>query len=126
MAWVWCPGGPALSGAAGRLAAWVTAEQAEERAAAARPLDPSANYSGHWWSAPAGSGLVSATRALPGLGAVQLIAKEDWPGWSEVRCWPLSPRRAPRTWQITSPGGRLPRISSSPRLRCSPPTPGAK
>jgi hypothetical protein len=96
--------GPALSGAPGRLAAWVTAEKAEERSAAARPSDPAANYSGHWWSAPAGSGLVSTTRALPGLGAVQLIAKEDWPGWSDVRCWPLRPRLAARTWEITGPG----------------------
>jgi hypothetical protein len=96
--------GPALSGAAGRLAAWLTAEKADERAAAARPSDPAANYSGHWWSAPALSGLVSTTRALPGLGALQLTATEDWPGWSDVRCWPLSPRRAPRTWEITGPG----------------------
>jgi hypothetical protein len=96
--------GPALSGAADRLAAWLTAEKEDERSAAARPSDPAANYSGHWWSAPAGSGLVSTTRALPGLGALQLTAKEDWPGWSDVRCWPLSPRRAPRTWEITGPG----------------------
>jgi hypothetical protein len=48
--------------------------------------------------------LASTTRALPGLGALQLAAKEDWPGWSGVRCWPLRPRRPLRTFQITRPG----------------------
>jgi hypothetical protein len=95
--------GPALSGAAGQLAAWRAAETKHERSAAARPSDPAANYSGYWWSAPCLSGLVSTTRALPGLGALQLTAKEDWPGWSDVRCWPLRPRRAPRTFEITGP-----------------------
>jgi hypothetical protein len=71
--------GPVLRGAADRIAAWLAAEAEDERSAASRPDDPAANYSGHWWSAPAGSGLVSTTRALPGLGALQLIAKEDWP-----------------------------------------------
>jgi hypothetical protein len=95
--------GPALSGAARRLAAWLVAELGDERSAAARPPNPAANYSGHWWSAPCLSGLVSTTRALPGLGPLQLTAKEDWPGWSDVRCWPLTPRRPPRTWEITGP-----------------------
>jgi hypothetical protein len=95
--------GPALSGAADRLAAWLAAEAKDEHSAAGRPDDPAANYSGHWWSSPALAGLVSTTRALPGLGALQLRAKEDWPGWDEVRCWPVMPRRVPRTYEIAGP-----------------------
>jgi hypothetical protein len=96
--------GPALSGAADQIAAWQAAEADDERAAAGRPDDPAASYSGHWWSAPAGSRLVSTTRALPGLGALQLTAKEDWPGWEKVKCWPVTPRRVPRTYEIAGPG----------------------
>jgi hypothetical protein len=88
--------GPALSDAAERLAAWRAATAEDERSAAELPADPAANYSGHWWSSPKWPAPVSTTRALPGLGALQLTAIEDWPGWDEVRCWPLTPRRAAR------------------------------
>jgi hypothetical protein len=95
--------GPPLSGAADRLAAWRTEEQERERSAADLPSDPAANYGGNWWSTPATPGVASTTRALPGLGPLKLTAIEDWPGWTEVRCWPLSPSRAPRTWEISGP-----------------------
>jgi hypothetical protein len=108
-------GGPALRGAADRLAAWLAAEADDERSAAGRPDDPAANYSGRWWSAPAGSGLVSTTRALPGLGALQLTAKEDWPGWEEVGCWPVTPRRAPRAYEITGTDDWVALVARYPR-----------
>jgi hypothetical protein len=95
---------PALSGTAGRLAAWRAAVIEDEHAAAERPADPAANYSGHWWSTPKWPTSVSTTRALPGLGPLQLTVIEDWPGWAEVRCWPLTPRRAARIYEITGPG----------------------
>ena len=43
---------PTLSGTAELLAAWRAATVEDERAAAERPADPAANYSGHWWSTP--------------------------------------------------------------------------
>ena len=96
--------GPALSGAAERLAGWRTATAEDERSAAERPADPAANYSGRWWSSPRWPfPAVSTTRALPGFGPPRLIAIEDWPGWDEVRCGPLAPLRAPRTYEITGP-----------------------
>jgi len=97
-------GRPAWAGAAGQLMTWLAATEEEERSAAGRPADPAAPYSGHWWSSPTWSGLVSTTRALPGLGPLQLYAMEDWPGWEDVRCWPVAiPHRAARIYEITSP-----------------------
>jgi hypothetical protein len=96
--------GPALSDTAERLAAWLAATAEDERSTAERPADPAADYSGCWWSSPKWPAPVSTTRALPGLGALQLIAVEDWPGWAEVRCWPLAPRRDARIYEITGPG----------------------
>ena len=96
--------GPSLSGAADRLVIWLAATGEEERSAAGRPADPAAPHSGHWWSSPTWAGLVSTTRALPGLGPLQLYAMEDWPGWEDVRCWPVAiPRRPARICEITSP-----------------------
>lgn len=95
--------GPALSGTADRLAAWLTATAEHEAAASELPADPAANYSGHWWSAPNLSGLVSTSRALPGLGALQLAVVEDWPGWDQMLCWPVTPRRPARIYEITGP-----------------------
>jgi len=97
-------GRPAWAGAAGQLMTWLAATEEEERSAAGRPADPAAPYSGHWWSSPTWSGLVSTTRALPGLGPLQLYAMEDWPGWEDVRCWPVAvSHRAARIYEITSP-----------------------
>ena len=96
-------GGPLLSGAADRLAAWLTEEEEGERSAATWPADPAAPYSGHWWSSPTWAGLVATTRALPGLGSLEIVAIEDWPGWAEVRCWPVTLHRPARICEITSP-----------------------
>jgi hypothetical protein len=96
-------GGPPLSGAAGRLAAWRLAAAEGERLAAERPADPAAPFTGHWWSTPVFAGLACTTRALPGLGALRLAAVEDWPGWSEVLCWPVAPRRPARICEISRP-----------------------
>ncbi|MGO8960683.1 MAG: hypothetical protein ACLQFR_25395 [Streptosporangiaceae bacterium] len=96
-------GGPELSGAADRLAAWRAATVEDERGAAARPADPAAPYSGHWWSSPAANGLVTTTRALPRLPAVGLELVEDWAGWSEIACWQLEPEAQVRGYEIRGP-----------------------
>ena len=95
--------GPPLTGAAGRLEKWLATEAEEERSAAERPTDPTAPYSGYWWSSPTWARLADTTRALPGLGPLQLFAMEDWPGWAEVRCWPVTPDRPARICEITGP-----------------------
>jgi len=98
-------GRPALRGAATRLASWRANTASEELVAAAeRPADPSAGYSGRWWSAPNMSGLVVTTRPLSGLGAVRLWLVEDNLGWSGARCWSAVPRPAARVYEIRGPG----------------------
>jgi hypothetical protein len=56
--------------------------QIEEEALARRdrPADPSASWSGSWWSRPA-LGLMSTTRAVPGHGPMGLRFVEDGLGW---------------------------------------------
>jgi hypothetical protein len=68
-----------------------------------RPSDPSANWSGRWWSAPALSQLPSTTRALSGLGAVRLAVVEDRQGWTGANCWPLEAHRRSTTYEISGP-----------------------
>jgi hypothetical protein len=92
-----------LSGAAERLTAWLAGTADDERRAASRPADPAAPYSGYWWSSPR-PGPVATTRVLPGHGPLQLTAAEDWPGWNQVRCWPVTVTRIPRVYEITGPG----------------------
>jgi hypothetical protein len=94
---------PALSGAAGRVADWLADTLEDERRAVERPADPSAPYSGYWWSTPALSGLVTTTRSLPGLGAIGLELVEDGMGWTDARCWPLRPRPDARVYEIHGP-----------------------
>lgn len=94
---------PQLTGAAEMLVAWRAATVEDERSARDRPEDPSAPYSGHWWSAPALSGLPVTTRALPGLGAARLVLLEDSLGWRSARCWPLAPRDGARVYEVHGP-----------------------
>jgi hypothetical protein len=91
---------PRLSGATGLLRTWRADTVADERSARDRPDDPSAAWSGHWWSSPALSGLPVTTRALPGLGAARLVLVEDSMGWRSARCWPLAPRAGARVYEV--------------------------
>jgi hypothetical protein len=95
---------PTLTGTAAKLAAWRHATLEDERSAEKRPEDPSASWSGHWWSTPALSRLPSTTRSIPGIGAVGLALVEDGLGWREARCWPAAPRSNARVYEISGPG----------------------
>jgi hypothetical protein len=94
---------PALTGAASELAAWHSAIVEDERSARKRPKDPSASWSGYWWSTPAPSRLPSTTRSIPGIGAVGLALVEDGLGWRQARCWPMEPRADARIFEISGP-----------------------
>ena len=94
---------PRLSGAAALLETWRAGTLDDERSARDRPDDPSAAWSGHWWSSPALSGLPVTTRALPGLGAARLVLVEDSLGWRSARCWPLAPRPGVRVYEVGGP-----------------------
>ena len=75
------------------LAKWARQERAEEvRAAWERPSDPSANWSGTWWSIP--HGLVQTVGRLPaGLSLV-----EDSLGWEEATA--IAVRGSGRTLEV--------------------------
>ncbi len=94
---------PSLSGAGVQLDRWRLATDEDEEWSKIRPEDPSASWSGHWWSVPIPSRLVCTTRGLPGLGAVKLVLAEDASGWTEARCWPLRPNEPTRTLDIRTP-----------------------
>jgi hypothetical protein len=96
-------GPPALTAAAAEVASWRTATIEDEQSAQDRPEDPSAPWSGHWWSAPVLSRIPSTTRSIPGLGAVGLALVEDGFGHKNARCWPLAPRPGTRICEISSP-----------------------
>ena len=87
------PSGP--GGAAALLAAWRRKAVAdEEQARRKHPVDPTAPWTGSWWSTPALSGLVSTTTTLPGSGMpVGLALLEDAFGAerAEVRCARVEP-----------------------------------
>ncbi len=60
---------------------WRTASLAEEAAAERnRPTDPTAPWSGTWWSRPPG-GLLRTTRSIPKRGPAGLRLVEDAAGW---------------------------------------------
>lgn len=96
-------GPPALTATASEVAAWRTATIEDELSAQERPEDPSAPWSGHWWSAPVPSRIPSTTRSIPGLGAVGLVLVEDGFGQRNARCWPVAPRPGARIYEISSP-----------------------
>jgi hypothetical protein len=96
-------GPPSLAGTATELAAWRTATIEDEQAAQERPRDPSARWSGHWWSTPVPSRIPTTTRLIPSLGAVGLVLVEDGFGQRNARCWHVVPRPGARIYEISSP-----------------------
>jgi hypothetical protein len=99
------PGGgpPSVTGATAELAAWRAALTEEEQAARTRPEDLTPSLSGHWWSTPVPSRLLSTTRSLPGIGAVGLAMVEDGLDWKEAHCWPMKPQAGARIYGISHP-----------------------
>jgi hypothetical protein len=100
---------PLTTGARSGLLQWRTDTRLdEERAARERPADPSAPWSGHWWSTPVQAGLVVTTRTLPGLAAegpapVGLVLVEDEMGWETARSWPVRPPDYGRVLELSGP-----------------------
>ncbi|MDQ2750309.1 MAG: hypothetical protein ABI775_03615 [Pseudonocardiales bacterium] len=92
---------PSLSGSPAMLNAWRTSTAAAEARALTGPGDPTAPVTGSWWSTPADAGVVTTTRALPGLGAAGLALLEDSWGPTTARCWPLAAQPGARCYEIT-------------------------
>ncbi|WP_406692302.1 hypothetical protein REH65_10645 [Saccharopolyspora sp. ID03-671] len=72
----------------------------DERRSRQRPSDPSANFSGHWWSAPPRE-LITTTRARPA--ALGLCLEEDSFGPEWAWCRSVRTTREPRVLEITGP-----------------------
>ncbi|HEV7869755.1 MAG TPA: hypothetical protein VGO95_00700 [Modestobacter sp.] len=106
-----------LHGAADGLQAWRARTEADEqRSARERPADPSARWSGSWWSTPVLSGAVTTGRALPSdpvrQGVIRLPVEdtpvglslvEDSMGWETARAWPLRPAPDARVLEVAGP-----------------------
>lgn len=85
------------------LRAWKAEAVKDEHDARSFPEDSSVIYSGIWWSTPPSSGLPVTSRALPWLGAAQLMAVEDGAGWARARVWPMRMSKSIRSYEITGP-----------------------
>ena len=94
---------PRTSGIAHRVAELRVAEDEGNRSARAeRPDDPTAAWTGHWWSTPTPAALPT-TRALPGVGSVNLLWEEDGFNQWDAQVWRVRPTRAPRVYEIDGP-----------------------
>jgi hypothetical protein len=103
-----------LRPASDKLAAWKAATLAEEVAAASRPSNPAAPFSGSWWSSPANSGLPRTARPLAGLGSVGLDLEEDGFGELEARVVPIVARRGIRVCELADPGDWVSLVEEHP------------
>lgn len=73
---------PLPPAAAESLRLWQTEQRESEQVAGLeRPMDPSANWSGDWWSTPSRA-LTTSTRSLSPYGPVGLSLIEDSRGWT--------------------------------------------
>jgi len=106
------PPPPIMSGARERLNAWRSATVIDE--GRERPADPTAPFTGSWWSTPAHASIVTTTRALPNLGAVGLALVEDSMGVMSARCWPLAAPPTSRVFEITCPDDWVALVSNYP------------
>ncbi|WP_155289234.1 hypothetical protein [Rhodococcoides fascians] len=75
----------------------------ENQAARDRPTDPTAPYSGFWWSIPMATGSPETTRATNELPALALELTEDEMGWNRARVSPVHIIGQPRIYEITEP-----------------------
>jgi hypothetical protein len=91
---------PRLTGIADGLREWRRETLENERSAYEWPDDPTAPWSGHWWSTPVWGRAVATSPARPGLGATQLMLVEDSLGWTEARVSPLRPSPGARVYEV--------------------------
>jgi hypothetical protein len=116
------PGPPPLAGSSRALAEWrrETVDD-EERARKERPADVRANWSGRWWSTPAGRRRPPSTsRALDVVGAAGLVLVEDSLGWTAADCLPVEPVRPVRVHEVHTPEDWVELVSRHPlEVTCS-------
>ncbi|MDA8062495.1 MAG: hypothetical protein M0T80_08735 [Actinomycetota bacterium] len=84
------------------LVRWRAETVADEGAALERPADPTAAWSGRWWSTPAPSELPASTRTLGAPGSVGLSLVEDGADWTTAPCRLLRPRPGSSGFEVGS------------------------
>jgi hypothetical protein len=87
--------------AAEALAQWKSQTLTDEIDSRQRPSDPSAPWSGRWWSSPLGC--PSTTRAAEGLAAIELALVEDGLGWRGAAVTKVKADVATRVLEIAAP-----------------------
>ncbi|MGN6330649.1 MAG: hypothetical protein ACTHOD_03235 [Motilibacteraceae bacterium] len=110
------PWPPPLTGSSQALAEWrrETVED-EERARRERPADIRANWSGRWWSTPAGRRRPPSTsRALDVVGAAGLVLVEDSLGWTAADCLPVAPGPRVRVREVHGPADWVELVARHP------------
>jgi hypothetical protein len=95
--------GPPLSGASSRLAGWRAAADEEERSAAELPADPRPRTAATGSPALPGPSWPTQPGCWPALARSSSSRWKNWPGWAEVRCWPVASDRPARIREITGP-----------------------
>ncbi|RZS82834.1 hypothetical protein EV189_3229 [Motilibacter rhizosphaerae] len=101
---------PADGDAPRLLAQWrQRADEAEARATRDTPADPTAPYSGSWWSTPALSGLTATTRSVPdgSRAPLGLLVLEDFLGESTAEVGQVVVSPAARVYEVDGPGDWL-------------------
>jgi len=94
---------PTAIGIRSNLEEWrSTSLEEEAKAVKERSADPSAAWSGHWWSTPAFSGVRSSTRSIHGE-PIGLTLVEDRMDWHHARTWKLEFRRSPKVFEVSGP-----------------------
>ncbi|CCH88035.1 conserved protein of unknown function [Modestobacter italicus] len=109
---------PAVTGARSGLLQWRTDTLIDD-ARDDRPVDPTAPYSGHWWSTPTFAGVPVTTRARPGVAVdraapVGLLLVEDEMGWQSARTWPVESPPTARVHEISGPAAWTALVSRYP------------
>lgn len=88
--------------------------QREAGAGRYREEHPNAHIGGDWWSIPTPSNALLTTRSITGLGALELVLKED-PIHSDIaRVWAVQIRDTPRIYEITTPADWVRLVASFP------------
>ncbi|WP_157683479.1 hypothetical protein [Microlunatus soli] len=99
------PEPPGLAGAADLVRDWRrSAVIGNHRDQLELPDDPTAPYSGVWWSSPSGRNPIpTSTRTLDGLGSIKLVWEEDSFGQCDALVRPLAVTGSPRVYEIDCP-----------------------
>jgi hypothetical protein len=106
---------PDLTNLKAQLEAWDRLAREDEERSRERPKDPSANWSGTWWSTPSPV-LRPTTRSVAGLPALGISCVEDTMGWKHARTWPIDIDPSARIYEVSQPTDWTDLVARYPRV----------